>query len=100
MASAIKQQKPGKNRGKKCNAETFVNAAQEATDKSKQIMVDIQAILQETVAVKSQQRMREQDSRGLLEISLAKSTTKAKSANSDQKHESISNNEGETGERA
>jgi hypothetical protein len=48
MASANKQQKPGKNRGKKREDENFINAVQEATDKSIQILTDIKAILQKT----------------------------------------------------
>jgi hypothetical protein len=46
MASQIKQQKPGKSRGKNCNAENFIKAAKEASDQSKQLMADIQPILE------------------------------------------------------
>jgi hypothetical protein len=41
MASANKQQKPGKTRGKKREAENCIKTVQEATDKSKQLLTDI-----------------------------------------------------------
>jgi hypothetical protein len=85
MASAIKQQKPGKTRGKNDNAEKFITAAQEATDTSKQLMTDIKAIPQETNMGKSQQGTREQNSRDLRKASTEASPTKGVKTNKDQK---------------
>jgi hypothetical protein len=48
MASANKQQKPGKTRGTIDNAEKFIQAATEATAKSHYILAAITSILQET----------------------------------------------------
>ena len=88
MASANKQQKPGKTRGKKSEAENFIKAVQEATDKSIQIMTDIRAILQETTKGESPQRTREQDSRDLRKASTEASSAEAEKANKDQKFRS------------
>jgi hypothetical protein len=45
MGIPFKVQKPGENRGKKCNAESFIQEATEATDKRKQILAAIKSIL-------------------------------------------------------
>ena len=75
MTSANKQQKPRKTRCKKCEDENFINAVQEATDESIQIMTDIKAIIQETNSGKSQQRSRDHDSRDRPDLSLVERTT-------------------------
>jgi hypothetical protein len=90
MASRIKQQKPGKNRGKNCNAEICIKTATEATDKSKQILAAIKAILQVTKSGGSPRGMREQDSREKPKTSLVDSFTEAEKANKDQKQRSKS----------
>jgi hypothetical protein len=92
IASQIKQQKPGKNRGKNCNAICFIRAAKEASDKSKQLLVDIQALIQGTNMGKSPQHTRKQDSRDLLKASMVASSTEAEKANKGQKFRSKSVN--------
>ena len=74
------------------NKKFVPQAAKVTTDKSIQLMVDLEVIQQETNTGESTQRTREQDSRDLLKISLVDSSTEAESANKDQKHGSKSTN--------
>jgi hypothetical protein len=69
----------------KPEAKNFINAVQETTDKSIQIMTDLKAIRQETTKGKSPQRTREQDSRDLRKASTEASSTEAKKANKNHK---------------
>ena len=92
MTSANKQQKPRKTRCKKCEDENFINAVQEATDESIQIMTDIKAIIQETNSGKSQQRSRDHDSRDRPDLSLVERTTEAEPAHADQKQRPAATN--------
>ena len=91
MASRIKQQKPGEIRGKTCNAENFIKATTEATDKSKQILAALKAILQVNME-ESPRGTREQGSRERPKASLVDSFMEAEKANKDQKQRSKSTN--------
>lgn len=93
MASRIKQQKPGKIRGGISNAENFIKAAQEATDKKKQVMADMQAILQYSSKERTPQVKGEQMILDLRDTSLVHRSTEAETASKEQNIESKSTNE-------
>jgi hypothetical protein len=92
MASAIKQQKPGKTRGKNDNAEKCIQAATEATAKSHHILAAIKSIIQETNTGKSSRGVREQDNREMPNSSSVDNSTEVEKANKGREHRSKSTN--------